>query len=94
MARKASAEPQAPHGFNDIIGLLLLVFAVLLLASLLSYDWRDVSNKLPADPTTRNLIGPFGAYLAFYTFLCVGVGAYVLPVLMVFIGLGVLLPPL
>jgi len=92
MARKASAEPQAPHGFNDIIGLLLLVLAVLLLASLLSYDWRDI-HKLPPEAATRNLIGPFGAYLAFYTFVCVGVGAYVLPVLMVFLGLGFFFPP-
>ena len=93
MARKASAERETPHGFNDIIGLVLLMIAVLLLASLLSYDWRDTANKLPAEPTTHNLIGTFGAHLAFYAFLCVGVAAYVLPVLMVFIGLGCFFQP-
>ena len=93
MARKASAEQESPHGFNDIIGLVLLVFALLLLASLVSYDWRDVANKVPAEPAIHNLIGTFGAYLAFYAFLCVGVAAYVLPLLMVFIGLGFFFQP-
>jgi len=89
MARKATAEPDSPRGFNDIIGLVLLAFALLLLASLLSYDSRDIAaNKLPADPSTRNWIGLIGAHLAFHTFFWVGVGAYVLPILMVFIGLG------
>ena len=89
MARKASADTGSPRGFNDIIGLTLLMFALLLLASLLSYDSRDIAaNNFPATPSPRNWIGVFGANLAYHTFFWVGVGAYVLPVLMVFIGLG------
>jgi S-DNA-T family DNA segregation ATPase FtsK/SpoIIIE len=89
MARKASSGAEAPRGFNDVIGLVLMALAVLLLASLLSYDPHDVSaNIVPANPSTRNWIGPFGANLAYYSFLWLGAAAYVLAVLLLFVGLG------
>ena len=43
MARKASANSESSHGFNDIIGIVLMGFGVLLLVALLSYHPRDVS---------------------------------------------------
>ncbi|MGO8678549.1 MAG: DNA translocase FtsK [Limisphaerales bacterium] len=89
MARKASGGAEAPRGFNDVIGLVLMALAVLLLASLLSYDPHDISaNIVPPNPSTRNWIGPFGANLAYYSFLWVGAAAYVLAVLFLFVGLG------
>jgi S-DNA-T family DNA segregation ATPase FtsK/SpoIIIE len=89
MARKASSDTDGLRGFNDVIGLVLMALAVLLLASLLSYDPHDVSaNIVPPNPSTRNWIGPFGAHLAYYAFLWVGAAAYVLPVLLLFVGLG------
>ena len=94
MARKASAESESARGFNDIIGIVLLGFAVLLLAALLSYHPHDVSAvSLPTNPSVRNWIGPFGAWMAYYWFLWVGVGAYVLPLLLLFIGLGCFFDP-
>jgi S-DNA-T family DNA segregation ATPase FtsK/SpoIIIE len=89
MARKASSDTDGPRGFNDVIGLVLMALAVLLLASLLSYDPHDVSaNIVPPNPSTRNWIGPFGANLAYHSFFWAGAAAYVLPVLLLFVGLG------
>ena len=89
MARKTPSDTDSPRGFNDVIGLVLMALAVLLLASLLSYDPHDLSaNIVPPNPSTRNWVGPFGANLAYYCFLGVGAAAYVLPVLFLFVGLG------
>jgi DNA segregation ATPase FtsK/SpoIIIE, S-DNA-T family len=89
MARKASANSESSRGFNDIIGVVLMCFAALLLAALLSYHPRDVSaNAVPPNPSVRNWIGPFGAWLAFYWFHWVGATAYLFPVLFFAVGLG------
>ena len=89
MARKASAEAESSRGFYDIIGVVLMCFAVLLLAALLSYHPRDVSaNAVPPNPSVHNWIGPFGAWLAYGCFLAIGASAFVLPVLLFFVGLG------
>lgn len=87
MARKASGEPS--HGFNDVIGIVLMCLAVLLLAALLSYNPRDVSNNVaPANAAVHNWVGPFGAGMAYYCLLWVGAAAYELPVLLLLVGLG------
>jgi S-DNA-T family DNA segregation ATPase FtsK/SpoIIIE len=89
MARKASADSESSRGFNDIIGVVLMCFAALLLAALLSYHPRDVpANALPPNPSDHNWIGPFGAWLALYWFLWVGAAAYLFPVLFFAVGLG------
>ncbi len=89
MARKASASSGSPHGFHDIIGVVLMCFAALLLAALLSYHPRDVSaNAVPQNPSVHNWIGPFGAWLAYYWFFWVGATAYLFPVLFFVVGLG------
>src|SRR4051794_17008338 len=88
MARKASAGTDA-RGFKDIIGIVLMGFAALLLVALLSYHPRDVSaNGLPTNPSVRNWIGPFGAWMGYAFFLWVGAAAYELPALLFFLGLG------
>ncbi|MDB6124662.1 MAG: spoIIIE [Pedosphaera sp.] len=90
MAKKAAPESAPPHrGFNDIIGIVLMGFALLLLVALLSYTPNDVSAQAakPNHPV-RNVIGPFGAWLSYYFIFWFGVSAYVLPFLFVFIGLG------
>ena len=89
MARKAPSDTDSPRGFNDVIGLVLMALAVLLLASLLSYDPHDLAaNIVPPNPSTRNWVGPFGAHLADLCFKGAGAAAYVLPVLFLFVGLG------
>ena len=89
MARKASANSESPRGFYDIIGIVSMCFAALLLAALLSYHPHDVSaNALPTNPSVHNWIGPFGAWMAYYCFHWIGAAAFVLPVLLFFVGLG------
>ncbi len=64
-------------------------FAVLLLAALLSYDPHDAGrHALPANPSTRNWIGPFGAWMADWWILCIGAAAYEVPPLLLLVGLG------
>lgn len=88
MARKLSVK-ESSRGFNDIIGIVLMCCAVLLLGALLSYDPKDVSaNSLPANASVRNWVGPFGAWLAYYWLLWVGISAFILPVLLMLVGLG------
>ena len=89
MARKASADAESGHGFNDIIGIVLLGLAVLLLVSLVSYDPRDVSaNAQPPNPSAHNWIGPFGAWIAHIWLLCSGLAAFLVPALLLLVGLG------
>src|SRR5215471_18866733 len=93
MARKSNAANESAHGsahgFNDIIGIVLVGLSVLLLVAMLSYHPRDVSaNSLPTNPSVRNWIGPFGAWMAYYAFFWVGAAAYELPALWFFLGLG------
>jgi S-DNA-T family DNA segregation ATPase FtsK/SpoIIIE len=89
MARKASAGSEAAHGFNDIIGIVLTGFSLLLLVALLSYNPMDVSaNKQPPNPSTHNWIGPIGAWTAWFWFRVVGGAAYEMPALLFFLGLG------
>src|SRR5262252_3275108 len=87
MARKAQESTE--HGFNDIIGIVLMGTALLLLVALLSYNARDIpANGLPTNPSVRNWIGPFGAWMAYKCFLFIGAAAYELPAVLFFIGLG------
>ncbi len=89
MARKSSAHADSAHGFNDIIGIVLMCSALLLLASLLSYNARDVSaNSLPPNTPIHNWVGPFGAWMGYYWLLWVGAAAYLVPVLLLFVGMG------
>ena len=89
MARKGSSNSESAHGFNDIIGIVLLAVAVLLLVALISYNPRDIShNALPTNPVIHNWIGPFGAWMAYTCFLLVGAAAYEAPALLLFLGLG------
>jgi DNA segregation ATPase FtsK/SpoIIIE, S-DNA-T family len=89
MARKASAGSDSSRGFNDIVGVVLMCFAVLLLAALLSYHPKDVSaNAVPQNTSVHNWIGPFGAWLGYVCFVSTGAAAFMLPVILFFLGLG------
>ena len=89
MAKKAAPESAPPHrGSNDIIGIVLVAFAVFLLVALLSYNSRDTGNAAPSNQPIHNSIGLYGAVLSHKILLWFGVSAYVLPFICVFVGLG------
>jgi DNA segregation ATPase FtsK/SpoIIIE, S-DNA-T family len=86
MAKKSGDNPTQKHGLNDVIAITLFLAAALLLLAQLSFDKYDIlSVRVPANKDIHNLIGPFGAYLAGFTFSLFGVAAYILPwILMTF----------
>jgi len=92
MARK-SAESQNPkNGFSDIIGIALLALALLLLVAQFSFDRYDLSSvRVPANKDIHNWIGSIGAYLAWLSFLGLGIAAYLLPWILAAFGAAYLL---
>jgi S-DNA-T family DNA segregation ATPase FtsK/SpoIIIE len=90
MSRKASSD--SAHGFGDIIGVALLATALLLLVAQWSFDRDDISFLTTRlNKPTHNLIGPLGAYLAWASFIPLGLVGYLLPVLLAAFGLSYLL---
>jgi len=89
MARKDEHDGSSEHGFNDVVGLVLLCGSLLMLVSLFSYDRNDLHfNKVPANEFSHNWIGPIGANLAFGLLFFLGGGAFLLPVLCLGLGLS------
>ncbi|MGB9601224.1 MAG: DNA translocase FtsK 4TM domain-containing protein [Limisphaerales bacterium] len=89
MARRESSESHHNRGYNDIIGISLIAFGLLLMIAQWSYDSCDlrVIHDPPNDPP-KNWIGVAGAYLAYYSFRIFGGAAFVLPLLLYFFGLA------
>jgi S-DNA-T family DNA segregation ATPase FtsK/SpoIIIE len=85
MSRKADSG--SSRGFDDIIGVVLLLAALLLLLAQLSFDAHDITYlyKPPIRPA-HNFIGPLGAYIAWWVFLLLGVVGYFLPLLIAVFG--------
>jgi DNA segregation ATPase FtsK/SpoIIIE, S-DNA-T family len=75
--------PTENKRLNELIGFLLITFAVLIALSLISYNPHDVAFNVaapPADgPLARNWIGPVGAYSADFLFQVLGFAAFLLP---------------
>ncbi len=90
MARKEATQTQS-HGLHDVIGILLAAAALLLLVALLSYDPHDMGvNVTSPNNPPHNLGGPLGAWTALHLFLIFGIGAFMMPVLLLMYGLGYL----
>jgi len=67
---------------NDLIGLLLFAFSILIFLSLKSYDSADIAFNIstPNSPV-HNYIGISGAYIGFGLFLALGFAAYFVPII-------------
>ena len=90
MARKEASQRHS-HGLNDVIGVVLGAAALLLLVALLSYDPHDsAANMVPPNSPQHNLGGPLGAWTASVLFRIFGIGAFMIPVLLLMFGLGYL----
>ena len=90
MARKDTAnEEEAPpaRGEGGVLGLVLLAIAVLLLLAQFSFDKNDVAfNTAEPNQDIHNLVGRVGAKLAHLTFVAFGAAAYLLPPLVLLLG--------
>ncbi len=88
MARKEPPQSQS-HGLNDVVGILLGAAALLVIVALLSYDAHDMAaNRVPPNNPPHNLGGPLGAWTASWLFWVFGIGAFMIPVLLLLYGLG------
>jgi S-DNA-T family DNA segregation ATPase FtsK/SpoIIIE len=89
MARKDNADEKRARGADDIIGIVLISVSLLLIVMLFSYDRNDLAfNRVPPNDPKHNWIGSVGAYGGYYLFFGLGVGAYLLPVLLLGFGLA------
>ncbi len=90
MSRKSGAESH--NGLNDVIGIVLLAAALLLLVSQVSFDPHDLKfYTLPHNDPLHNWGYVVGAYMASFSFICLGIGAYLLPFVFALFGLAYLL---
>ncbi len=79
MSRKTSGPH---HGWNDVIGVILLVAAVLLLVAQWSFDQNDLAFlHIPPNKPASNWIGSWGAHVAYATFFIFGLAAFLVPFL-------------
>jgi len=71
-----------------LCGVILLAVSFFVGLSLYSYDWHDIGTlHFPPNDPPCNLIGPIGAWLSFGLFSAFGVGAYLVPVWLVAVGI-------
>jgi DNA segregation ATPase FtsK/SpoIIIE, S-DNA-T family len=92
MARKSDDASNSKNGFNDVIGIALLAFALLLLVAQLSFDRYDLPFvRNPPNKEIHNWIGGIGAYLAWFSFVAFGLAAYLLPWISAAFGVAYLL---
>jgi len=88
-----SRKPADSHnGLGDVIGVALLAIALLLLVAQLSFDRNDISFlTTQANSSTHNWIKLPGAYLAWVSFLFLGIIGYLLPFVLAIFGVAYLL---
>ncbi|HEY5894560.1 MAG TPA: DNA translocase FtsK [Chthoniobacterales bacterium] len=76
-----------PNHWNEVIGLCLIVLGVAYFMALVSYTPRDVptwvwfSTASPPNNPAQNFVGPVGAVIAGFSYLCLGAAAYLLAAL-------------
>ena len=79
--------PTANRRLNELIGFLVLVFALLLVLALVSYSPLDPSLNTAATPPAshpaHNWIGVFGAVASDLTLQVLGVAAFLIPIYLV-----------
>ena len=78
----------------EVIGLIVLLFAVFTFISLLSFDAHDPSWASAASPGqgTHNYGGKIGASLAEIFLQVFGLGAFILPLILGYLGIKAVLP--
>ena len=82
--------PTENKRFNELIGFLCITLAILMALALLSYSPKDaafnVSASSPDGSSTRNWIGPAGAYGADLLFQIFGFAAFLVPAAALVLG--------
>ncbi|MCF7708197.1 MAG: DNA translocase FtsK [Verrucomicrobia bacterium] len=91
MARKELRESTGRRLSSEITGIVLISLSLLLALAFFSFDRADLAvNKVPANTSTQNLIGPVGAHVSNIFFFVFGASAFLFPLLLFCFGLGFL----
>jgi len=93
-SRKKEEESNLPSWFNEVVGIAMMGFGVILLLALISYSPTDmpIIGDFPAGPeaeaTTprRNWIGMIGALIAWFFLFLFGAAAYLFPFGLIWLG--------
>ncbi len=85
-------EQKIEHLRRKVIGFFLLPIAIFPLLALITYDWHAVEAlQLPPLTPTTNLIGVVGDSFAYWGYMILGIGVWVLPILCILVGILLLL---
>ena len=70
-----------PSVFWRLGAVPILGYAVVFFLGLVSYDSQDIASlAAPVNESPSNWMGFFGAWNAYFYFLCLGIGAYLIPI--------------
>ena len=79
-------------GWREAIGIGLLAFSILTFLSQMSYFYGDIPIlQSPPQSPPANLVGPVGAWVTFAIFMSLGVIGYLIPIVLLAIGLMLVL---
>ena len=74
----------------EFIGLIILVSAILILLSLISYNPNDPNFIYPENQEVNNILGINGSITADFLLQSVGIVAYCLPISLIFLSISIL----
>ncbi|MGJ8657295.1 MAG: DNA translocase FtsK [Akkermansiaceae bacterium] len=80
-----------PSWFNEVVGIGMIGFGILLLLALISFDYGDVpewfyGRENDASRATSNMIGILGAIIAWVTLLLFGAAAFLISLGVIWLG--------
>lgn len=92
-SKSTSEERSLPTWFNEVAGICLCGFGVLIFVSLVSYTPFDLPDFIrKGDPSqgteVQNWVGVAGAVLAWLTLMMWGVASYLIPLALIWLGIN------
>jgi S-DNA-T family DNA segregation ATPase FtsK/SpoIIIE len=87
-----SKETNIKSGLRELWGLALFTAGILMVLAIVSYQSNDISSvKTPPNDPPLNYIGPVGAWYVYLSLMAFGLGALLIPVYCVWIGILLML---
>ena len=75
----------------ELIGILILIFAILIFAALISYSPNDPNFIYPKNQDINNILGVNGSIGADFLLQSIGLISYFLPITLIFLSLVIIL---